>query len=103
MITPFSGVAGRSTPVVVWRVSVRDLLFRRRRFLIATAVTALVFGLTLVLDGLVESIGHESNRIVGLFDADHWLVADGGSGPFTTTRLLTGPMSRRSPTPRWAG
>jgi putative ABC transport system permease protein len=72
----------------MWRVTLRDLVFRRRRFLIAVVVTAIVFGLTLVLDGLVENITHESDHIVGLFDADQWLVAEGGSGPFTTTRLL---------------
>ena len=71
----------------VWRTSVRDLQFRRRRFVIAIIATALCFGLTLALDGLVNHVIAESSRIVGLFHADEWLVSSGGSGPFTTTRL----------------
>jgi putative ABC transport system permease protein len=71
----------------MWRTSLRDLQYRRRRFLIAALATALCFGLTLVLDGLVHHVTAESGRIVALFHADEWLVSDGGSGPFTTTRL----------------
>jgi putative ABC transport system permease protein len=71
----------------MWRTSLRDLQFRRRRFVIAIIATALCFGLTLVLDGLVNHVIAESSRIVALFGADKWLVSSGGSGPFTTTRL----------------
>ena len=47
----------------------------------AIIATALCFGLTLVLDGLVNHVIAESSRIVALFHADQWLVSSGGSGP----------------------
>ena len=52
----------------MWRIALRDLQWRRRRFVIAVLATSLVFGMTLLMAG-----------------ADAWLVAGGASGPFTTS------------------
>ena len=72
----------------MWLVSLRDLQFRARRFVIAILVTSLVFGIALAIDGMRRSVEEESPAIVGLFGADQWLVAKGATGPFTTTSVL---------------
>ena len=72
----------------MWLVSARDLQFRARRFIIAVAVTSLVFGIALAMDGMRRSVQHETPAIVALFGADQWIVAAGASGPFTTTKPL---------------
>jgi putative ABC transport system permease protein len=71
----------------VWRVSVRDLQWRRRRFTIAVGATALVFAMTLLLSGASSSLTNENHRIVRVFGADAWVVAEGSSGPFTTASV----------------
>ena len=78
----------------MWLVSLRDLQFRARRFVIAILVTSLVFGIALAIDGMRRSVEEESPAIVGLFGADQWLVAKGATGPFTTTSVFDA-----SPTP----
>lgn len=72
----------------MWRVGLFDLLYRRRRFVMAVIATSLAFGLSLLMAGTVAHLKNETNRIVALFHADAFVVADGGTGPFTTTRLL---------------
>jgi putative ABC transport system permease protein len=69
----------------MWRVALRDLQWRRRRFVIAVLATSLVFGMTLLMTGADASLHNEGRRIVAALGADAWLVADGASGPFTTT------------------
>jgi putative ABC transport system permease protein len=69
----------------VWRASVRDLQWRRRRFLIAIAATALVFAMTLLLSGASAGLHAQDRRIIASFGGDVWLVAAGASGPFTST------------------
>jgi putative ABC transport system permease protein len=66
----------------MWRVALRDLQWRRRRFVIATS---LVFGMTLLMAGFSTSLHNESRRIVDALGADAWLVAGGAPGPFTTS------------------
>lgn len=72
----------------MWLLSLRDLQWRRRRFLIAIVATSLIFALTLLVTGTSKGIDHEVVRIVGSFDADRWVVDDGATGPFTSTRPL---------------
>ena len=72
----------------MWLLSLRDLQWRRRRFLIAVVATALIFALTLLMTGAGNGLDHEVTRIVRGFDADRWVVRDGATGPFTTTRPL---------------
>ena len=72
----------------MWLVSVRDLQFRARRFVIAVVVTSLVFGIALAIDGMRRSVQAETPAIVALFGADQWIVAQGATGPFTTTHVL---------------
>jgi putative ABC transport system permease protein len=72
----------------MWRVGVFDLLHRRRRFAVAVLATSLAFAMSLLMAGAVHHLKNETKRVVGQFDADEFVVANGGTGPFTTTRLL---------------
>ena len=67
----------------MWLISLRDLQWRRRRFAIAVAATALVFALALLLSGVSASFDNEAERTVSSFGADRFLVARGSFGPFT--------------------
>jgi putative ABC transport system permease protein len=69
-------------------ISVRDLLWRRRRVLVAVVVTGMVFGISLLMAGTEYTLFEDGRRIVRSFDADAWIVADGASGPFTATTPL---------------
>lgn len=70
------------------RVSIRDLQWRRRRFLIVVFVAALAFGLALVMTGVTNQLGNEGTDTVAMFDADQWVVAEGVNGPFTSSQLI---------------
>jgi putative ABC transport system permease protein len=84
----------------MWRVALRDLQWRRRRFVIALLATSLVFGMTLLMAGADASLHNEGRRIVAALGADAWLVADGASGPFTTsTPIPTADAGRVAATP----
>ena len=72
----------------MWLLGLRDLQWRRRRFLIAVLATALVFAMTLLMTGITSSMHAENHHIVRRFEADAWLVARGTSGPFTATALI---------------
>jgi putative ABC transport system permease protein len=69
-------------------VSLRDLQWRRRRFLIAVGAAALVFAMTLLLSGLSSVIDNEPSRIVKALGADAFVVPSGSSGPFTSTNVV---------------
>jgi len=69
-------------------VSLRDLQWRRRRFLIGVLATGMVFALTIVMSGVSASFHNEINRTVTAFDVDKWVVPSDVSGPFTSTRVF---------------
>lgn len=73
----------------MWRITLRDLQFRRRRFAIATAAVALVFAINLLLVGIDASFRNEVVRTVRMMDADHWVVPAGVAGPFTASTPLS--------------
>lgn len=70
------------------RITARDLQFRLRRFLIAIAVTGLVFAIAVAIDGIKQTISSEPASLVRSFSADVWVVPQGSTGVFTTTALL---------------
>lgn len=72
----------------MWRIALRDLQWRHRRFLIALLATGLVFAVTLLTNGALRGIQNEAGHILGVIDADGWLVAEGTSGPFTAARVI---------------
>jgi putative ABC transport system permease protein len=55
-------------------ITLSDLVYRRRQFLIATAGAGLVFAMTLLLAGLAAGFGVEINQTVSGFQADAWVV-----------------------------
>ena len=77
-------------------ITLQDLRFRSRRFVIATIGAALVFAMTLLLSGLAAGFKVEIDRTVNAMGADSWVVADGGSGrlvaltPFPATAAHPG-------------
>jgi putative ABC transport system permease protein len=72
----------------MWLISLRDLQWRRRRFLVAAVGASVVFALTLLLAGFVSAFGNEAGRTVSAFHADSWIVHLGESGPFTSSAPL---------------
>jgi putative ABC transport system permease protein len=64
------------------RVTLRDLQWRRRRFVIAILGTSLVFAMTLVLTGLSNGFRVEANSTVDALGVDAYLVRSGPAGPF---------------------
>jgi putative ABC transport system permease protein len=63
-------------------------MYRRGKFALAVVATGLAFGMSLVMQGMVTHLGWETTHIVGVFEADHWVVAEGGTGPFTTMTFI---------------
>jgi putative ABC transport system permease protein len=68
----------------MWMTALRDLQWRRRRFLIAVVGTSLVFAMTLVLDGLATSFDREASQTLSVIGADSWVVRAGVAGPFSS-------------------
>lgn len=62
--------------------ALRDLQWRRRRFLIAIVGTGLVFGLTLLISGVSNGFGAETNQTVRRLGVTGWYVKVGSAGPF---------------------
>jgi putative ABC transport system permease protein len=62
--------------------ALRDLQWRKRRFVIAIVGTGLVFAMTLVLTGLANGFRVEATRTVDSLGLDGFLVPTGAVGPF---------------------
>lgn len=62
--------------------ALRDMQWRKRRFVIAIISTAIIFGMTLVLTGLANGFRVEARRTVDSLGVDAFLVKAGASGPF---------------------
>lgn len=61
-------------------VTLFDLWFRRRQFLIAVAGAALLFALALLLSGMAAGFGVEITRSTDTAAAQYWVMAQGSSG-----------------------
>lgn len=62
--------------------ALRDLQWRKRRFVIAIVGTGLVFAMTLVLTGLANGFRVEATRTVDALGFGDYLVKTGAPGPF---------------------
>jgi putative ABC transport system permease protein len=67
----------------VLAITLRDLQFRARQFLIAVIGAGLVFAMTLLLAGMAASFHTEINHTVHAAGVDAWVLPAGTSGPFT--------------------
>jgi len=66
----------------------RDLVFRRTRFIVVTLLGAVVFALLFVMTGLVNQFNLEPAEAAEQFDADHWVLPEGVSAPFTSVSVM---------------
>jgi putative ABC transport system permease protein len=73
----------------MWTITLRDLQFRRRRFVIAVMGTALVFSMALIMSGMAEGFRTESKNTIAAIGADSWVVRRGTAGPFTAFTQIT--------------
>jgi putative ABC transport system permease protein len=62
--------------------ALRDMQWRKWRFVIAIVVTGLVFAMTLVLTGLANGFRVEDERTVDSLGVDVFLIKSGATGPF---------------------
>jgi putative ABC transport system permease protein len=62
--------------------ALRDLQWRRQRFIIAIVGTGVVFAATLVLTGLANGFRIEARRTVDSLGIDTYLIKSGSVGPF---------------------
>jgi putative ABC transport system permease protein len=62
--------------------ALRDLQWRRQRFVIAIVGTGVVFAATLVLTGLANGFRIEAQRTVDSLGIDTYLIKSGSVGPF---------------------
>ncbi len=72
----------------MWGITLRDLIYRRRQFVIAVLGTALTFAIALDLTGMSQGFRTEARQAVGSIGADGWLVAETVRGPFTSIAVL---------------
>src|SRR5436190_2573993 len=72
----------------MWFISLRDLVYRRRRFVIAILGTAAVIAMALVLAGMASGFTVEADRTLEGIGADAWVVPKGVPGPFTSFRTM---------------
>src|SRR5829696_4537456 len=82
-------IAGRDrggTTLLV--AALRDLQWRRRRFLITVLGTALVFAMTLLLAGLSAAFDNEVDRTLTTTGADEWAISAGATGPFNSSAVM---------------
>ena len=62
--------------------ALRDMQWRRRRFVIAILSTSIIFAMTLALTGLANGFRVEADKTVDSLGVDMFLVKAGASGPF---------------------
>jgi len=74
----------------MFRIALRDLQWRRRRFASATLGVAVVFGLTLVITGVSSGFLSESENTVQEMGASVWVVRSGADGPFLGSSPFSG-------------
>jgi hypothetical protein len=65
-------------------VTLRDMQWRARRIVLGLAATSLVLAIAALLGALHDGFLDETDRTIGFFGADTWVVPAGVSGPFTS-------------------
>lgn len=73
----------------MWLLSLRDLQWRRRRFLVGIIGSGVVLGLTLLLAGISASFHNEASRSARALHADAWVVPAGDNGPFMSSATMS--------------
>ena len=60
-------------------LTLRDLVYRKTRFIVVTVLGAVVFALLFVMTGLVNQFNLEPFDTVEQFGADEWVLPEGVS------------------------
>lgn len=68
----------------MWRLSLRDLIWRRGRLGVAIFGTAVVMAMALLTSGISAAFTAEAQRSVGALGGDLWLVPSSAPGAFNT-------------------
>jgi putative ABC transport system permease protein len=71
-------------------MTLRDMVYRARRYLVVGVAMSLVFTLLYLMDGLVEQFNQEPYLTVAAIGAETWMLPAGSSGPFTSSATLSG-------------
>ena len=79
--TAFATDSERLVPIMIF-TALRDMQWRKWRFVIAIVVTGLVFAMTLVLTGLANGFRVEDEHTVDSFGVDLFVIKSGATGPF---------------------
>jgi putative ABC transport system permease protein len=68
--------------------ALRDLQWRRRRYVITIIATALVFGMSLIMSGLAATFPNEVHKLIGAIGGESYLAVQGETGPFSSTSFV---------------
>jgi putative ABC transport system permease protein len=79
----------------MWKVTLRNIQFRRRQYLLAVLGTALVFAMALWITGIRQGFRTEADRMLAGIGGDHWAVTSGTAGPFTGTAPMAADTAER--------
>lgn len=69
-------------------ITLADLRYRSRQFLIAVVGAGVVFALAVLMSGMANGFHAEITMTVSSTGADHWVVPRSSSGPFTSVRAI---------------
>ena len=72
----------------MWLLTLRDLQYRRVRLIVVVLLASVVMALLFVMTGLVNQFNLEPYDATESIGAEHWVLADGVSGPFTSAGTL---------------
>jgi putative ABC transport system permease protein len=73
----------------VLAAALRDLVWRRKRFVITLIATALVFAMTLVMSGLAAAFPNEIDRVLTRLGGDAYFARTGASGPIYSGSVVS--------------
>lgn len=73
----------------MWHLTVADLAYRARRFVVVVVGASLVFTLLYLMTGLVEQFNQEPFLTAEAIGGEAWVLPAGVSGPFTSSATLT--------------
>lgn len=73
----------------MWHLTLSDLVYRTRRFVVVVVGSSLVFTLLFLMTGLVEQFNKEPFLTAEAIGGQAWVLPAGVSGPFTSSATLT--------------
>lgn len=79
----------------MWNITLRNMQFRARQFLLAIVGTALVFAMALLVTGLREAFKTEADTAINAIGGTAWVVPVGTEGPFTGFYAMDGSDTER--------